>query len=68
VQSLHPGSTGRAPIEPLGMRVNDAAQAIGVCRSTIYNWANTGRIKIIHVGKKAIVDYASLKALFDVEA
>jgi hypothetical protein len=55
------------PIEPLGLRINDAARAIGVCRSTIYNLAATHKIKIIKVNGRAIVDYASLKKLFDEE-
>jgi excisionase family DNA binding protein len=68
-QSDRPSNFGPRgpPIEPLGLRINDAARALGVCRSTIYNLAAAGKIKIIRIGGRSIVDFASLKALFDTE-
>jgi Helix-turn-helix domain len=66
----HPSNFGARgpPIEPLGRRINDAARALGVCRSTIYSLANAGKIRLVHIAVRTVVDFASLKALFDHEA
>ena len=40
-------------LEPLAVRVSDAADAIGVSRSTCYNLIATGQLSTIRVGRRA---------------
>ena len=57
-------ATQSAPA-PLSYSIPDAAQAIGVGRSTIYELLNAGRIQSVHIGKRRLVLADSLKALLD---
>ena len=54
--------------KPLGYRINAAAQAIGVNRSTIYRLADEGKLKRVSLGAFSIITAESLHALVAGEA
>ena len=53
---------------PLTYTINDAAAASGLSRSTIYRHAAAGRLRLVRVGGRRLVDAASLRALVGAEA
>lgn len=53
----------QSPQTPLSYSIPDAARAIGVGRSTIYQLLNDGRLQSVHVGKRRLILADSLKAL-----
>lgn len=52
-------------MEQLACSVNEAAQALGVCRATIYNWMKDGRIETRRVGGRRLVKIASVRRLVE---
>jgi excisionase family DNA binding protein len=51
------------PIEPWAYRVNDAARVVGLGRSTLYELAAEGRLKMIKVAGRTLIPAESLRAL-----
>ena len=47
-------------VERLAYRMDEAAQALGVSRSKIYEMANRGQIPVIHAGSSLRVPVAAL--------
>lgn len=50
-------------MESLAVSVKDAAQALGVGRTTVYFLLNTGELEAIHVGRRRLIKAASLRRL-----
>ncbi len=48
--------------------LNDAAHITGQSRSTLYRHAAAGRLRLVKVGGRTLVDAGSLRALVEVEA
>ncbi len=53
---------------PLTYTLNAAAAASGLSRSTLYRHAAAGRLRLVKVGGRTLVDAGSLRALVEVEA
>jgi excisionase family DNA binding protein len=51
--------------EPLTMTVADALHNSGLGRTKLYELINRGAIETIHVGKRRLVNFASLKAFLE---
>ncbi|MGI8643197.1 MAG: helix-turn-helix domain-containing protein [Thermomicrobiales bacterium] len=43
--------TARAPVQPLLMWTNEAAQLLGVSQALVYIWVREGRIPYVKIGK-----------------
>ena len=50
-------------IEPLAYRIDDAAQALGIGRTKIYELTRQRKLKLVKIGKRSLITAASLKAL-----
>lgn len=50
----------RAAIEPVMVSVNEAAQALGIGRSTLYNLIASGQLQTVKVGGRRLVPYEPL--------
>jgi excisionase family DNA binding protein len=48
---------------PLAYTLNSAAAASGLSRSTLYRHAAAGRLRLVKVGGRTLVDAASLRSL-----
>lgn len=48
--------------------LNDACSVSGLSRSTLYRHAAVGRLRLVRVGGRTLVDAASLRALLGVTA
>ena len=53
----------RPAADPLAYTLNDATAACGLSRSTLYRHAKAGRLRLVKVGGRTLVDAASLRAL-----
>ena len=53
---------------PLTHTLADAAHLTGLSRSTLYRHAAAGRLRLVKVGGRTLVDAGSLRALVEVEA
>lgn len=64
-----PAGMGRSPsrVQPLGVRVAEAADSLGVSSRTIRRMILDGRLQHIRVGRCVIVTTASLRSLLPVE-
>lgn len=49
--------------EPLSYTLNAAAAASGLSRSTLYRHGAAGKLRLVKVGGRTLVDAASLRAL-----
>jgi excisionase family DNA binding protein len=61
-------ATSEPKTQPLALRVNDAARAIGVSRSKLYLMAKAKEIRIVKIGGVAVVPWADLVALLPTAA
>lgn len=52
--------SGPQPIEPLCVRVNDAARMIGVGRTKLYELISSGELETVKIGKATRITAASL--------
>jgi excisionase family DNA binding protein len=52
-------------IEPLLLEVRDAAQVLGIGRSTLYELIAAGEIEVVHIGRSARVPVVALQAFVD---
>jgi excisionase family DNA binding protein len=68
MQFIEGATRSRAPQRdptsaPLTHTLNDAAHVTGLSRSTLYRHAAAGRLRLVKVGGRTLVDAASLRAL-----
>lgn len=56
------GRGGAPPIEPISVRVPEAARMTGISRSKIYELIASGEIEAAKVGRATVVLVASLKS------
>ena len=54
---------GHQPVEPICVRVNDAARMIGIGRTKLYELIATGELETVKIGKATRVTTASLHDL-----
>jgi len=57
--------SGPQPIEPLCVRVNDAARMIGVGRTKLYELISSGELEAIKIGKATRITMVSLHKLVE---
>jgi excisionase family DNA binding protein len=57
------GGSSRVRMDPLAVSILEAARLTSLCRSTIYELLNAGKLKSIKVGGRHLVDYGSIKEL-----
>lgn len=57
-----------AHLAPLTHTINNAAHITGLSRSTLYRHASAGRLRLVKVGGRTLVDAASLRTLVGVAA
>lgn len=55
--------TAPPPVEPICVKVNDAARMIGVGRTKLYELIASGEIEVIKLGKSTRITTASLHEL-----
>lgn len=55
--------SGHKPVEPICVRINDAARMIGVGRTKLYQLIATGEVETVKIGKATRVTTASLHGL-----
>lgn len=55
--------TEPTPLEPLCVKINDAARMIGVGRTKLYKLIATNQLEVVKFGKSTRVTTASLRAL-----
>ena len=55
--------SGHQPLEPICVRVNDAARMIGIGRTKLYELISSGELETVKIGKATLVTTASLRAL-----
>jgi excisionase family DNA binding protein len=64
-----PSTSPREPnVAPITHTLNDAALITGLSRSTLYRHEKAGRLRMVRVGGRTLVDAASLRALVGVAA
>lgn len=51
------------PIEPICVRINDAARMIGVGRTKLYELISSGELEAVKIGKATRITTASLNEL-----
>ncbi len=69
LRSAEPTSTRSASHPaPLTYTLNAADAASGLSRSTLYRHAAAGRLRLVKVGGRTLVDAGSLRALVGAEA
>jgi excisionase family DNA binding protein len=54
-----------AGVAPLLLGVCDAAQVLGIGRSTLYELIAAGEIEVVHIGRSARVPVVALQAFVD---
>ena len=57
--------SGHQPVEPICVRINDAARMIGVGRTKLYELISSGELETVKIGKATRVTTASLHGLID---
>ena len=55
--------SGHHPVEPICVRINDAARMIGIGRTKLYELIAKGEIETVKIGKATRVITASLREL-----
>ena len=69
LRPAEPTSARSAPApHALTYTLNDAARITGLSRSTLYRHAAAGRLRLIKVGGRSLVDAGSLRSLVGVAA
>jgi excisionase family DNA binding protein len=59
---------GRPAADPMAYTLDRAAAACGLSRSTLYRHAKAGRLRLLRVGGRTLVDAASLRTLIGATA
>lgn len=57
--------SAQQPVEPICVRVNDAARMIGVGRTKLYELISSGELETIKIGKATRITTASLHQLVE---
>ena len=57
--------SGQQPVEPICVRVNDAARMIGIGRTKLYELISSGELETVKIGKATRITTASLRKLVD---
>lgn len=57
--------SGHQPVEPICVRINDAARMIGVGRTKLYELISCGELETVKIGKATRVTTASLHELVE---
>lgn len=57
--------SGPQPVEPLCVRVNDAARMIGIGRTKLYELISSGELETVKIGKATRITTASLHRLVE---
>jgi len=57
--------SGQQPVEPICVRINDAARMIGIGRTKLYELISSGELETVKIGKATRVTTASLRGLVD---
>lgn len=57
--------SGQQPVDPICVRVNDAARMIGVGRTKLYELISTGELETVKIGQATRVTTASLYRLVE---
>ena len=52
-------------VEPVALRVNDAARAAGIGRTSLYELISEGKLRTVKVAGRRLVPLSELKRLFD---
>ncbi|MEZ5743187.1 MAG: helix-turn-helix domain-containing protein [Sphingomonadaceae bacterium] len=55
--------SGHQPVEPICVRINEAARMIGVGRTKLYELLSSGELETVKIGKATRVTTASLHEL-----
>lgn len=50
----------RAPVERLAFSPQEAADAMGVDRKTVYSWINAGQLRAFHAGRRTLIGREAL--------
>ncbi len=64
---IHGPQRSPAPA-PLSYTLNDAVAVSGLSRATLYRHGKAGRLRLVKVGGRTLVDAASLRVLVGVAA
>ena len=54
--------------QPLAYGFNDAVAVSGISKNTLYRYAAAGKLRLLKVGGRTLVDAASLRALLGVDS
>ena len=57
--------SGHQPVEPICVRVNDAARMIGIGRTKLYELISSGELETVKIGKATRITTASLHRLVE---
>lgn len=57
--------SGQQSVDPICVRVNDAARMIGVGRTKLYELISSGELEAIKIGKATRITMASLQKLVE---
>jgi len=57
--------SGHQPVEPICVRVNDAAHMIGIGRTKLYELISSGELEVVKIGKATRITTASLHRLVE---
>ena len=52
-------------MDPINLSIIEAARALGVGRSKLYELINAGKLKAVHLGTRRLVRVASIQAFSD---
>jgi excisionase family DNA binding protein len=62
-----PANPSSATDHPLLLRVNDAAERLGVSRTTLYGLIGKGDLRVIRIGRSIRVPWQELERLADAQ-
>ena len=57
--------SNQRPVEPICVRVNDAARMIGIGRTKLYELISSGELETVKIGKATRITTASLHRLVE---
>ncbi|WP_298333142.1 helix-turn-helix domain-containing protein [uncultured Erythrobacter sp.] len=57
--------SGNQPVEPICIRINDAARMIGVGRTKLYDLISSGELETVKIGRATRITTASLHKLVE---
>ena len=57
--------SGQQPVEPICVRINEAARMIGIGRTKLYELISSGELETVKIGKATRITTASLRRLVE---